>query len=96
VLHLSRPVSQRELATIVAERLGMKHSQVYNAVYNAAQRLAENGNICRMKVARSWQYWSVGSPAPKKRGRAKSGDLEKIWRPVFARPKFKDAMEEEE
>jgi len=26
-------------------------------VYKAAQRLAENGNVRRMKAGRIWQYW---------------------------------------
>jgi len=68
VLHHPGPVSQRELEAIMAERLGMSHSQVYNA----AQRLAENGSICRMKVGRNWQYWRSGLPAPKKRSRTSS------------------------
>ena len=68
VLHHPGPVSQRELEAIMAERLGMSHSQVYNA----AQRLAENGSICRMKVGRSWHYWRSGLPAPKNRRRVSS------------------------
>ena len=61
VLHHPVPVSQRELEAIMAERLGMSRSQVYKA----AQRLAENGKVCRMKVGRIWQYWRPGLPAPK-------------------------------
>lgn len=68
VQHHPGPVSQRELEAIMAERLGMSHSQVYNA----AQRLAENGSICRMKVGRIWQYWRSGLPAPKNRRRTSS------------------------
>jgi hypothetical protein len=68
VLHHPGIVTQRELDAIMAERLGMSHSQVYSA----AQRLAENGSICRMKVGRIWQYWRSGLPAPKKRRRTRS------------------------
>src|SRR5271166_4443891 len=56
------PISQRELETILIEQLGMSRSQVYNA----AQGLAEDGNICRMKVGRTWQYWRPGLTAAKK------------------------------
>lgn len=72
VLHQPRLVGQRELETIMAERLGMTHSQVCNA----AQRLAENGSICRMRVGRTWRYWRYGLAAPRKRG---GTDSEKIW-----------------
>ena len=75
VLNHPGPVNQRDLEAIMSERLGMSHSQVYNA----AQRLAENGSICRMKVGRTWQYWRAGVPAPKKRGRPNSADSKKIW-----------------
>jgi hypothetical protein len=68
VLHHPGAISRRALEAIMAERLGMSHSQVYNV----AQRLAENGNICRMKVGRMWQYWRSGLPMPKKRNPTKS------------------------
>ena len=56
VLHQPGPISQREIEAIMAERLGMSRSQVYNT----AQRLAENGSICRMKIGRMWHYWRAG------------------------------------
>jgi predicted transcriptional regulator len=68
VLHHPVPVSQRELEAIMVERLGMSRSQVYKA----AQRLAENGDICRTKVGRIWQYWKPGLPAPKNRRRPRA------------------------
>jgi hypothetical protein len=68
VLHHPGLVSRRELEAIMAERLGMSHGQVYQA----AQRLAENGNICRRKVGRIWHYWRSGLPAPATRRLSRS------------------------
>jgi DNA-binding MarR family transcriptional regulator len=56
VLHQPGPISQREIEAIMAERLGMSRSQVYNT----AQRLAENGSICRRKIGSMWHYWRAG------------------------------------
>jgi hypothetical protein len=62
VLHHPGPVNQRELDAIMAERLGMSHSQVYNA----AQRLAEKGSICRMKVRQDLAILEIGFASAQK------------------------------
>ena len=56
VLNRETPISQRELESILAARLGATHGQVYPG----AQRLAQHGCISRKKIRGQWHYAKPG------------------------------------
>ena len=62
VLEQPGDIAQRDLQALLASEVGDRPW----AVYNAAQRLAKHGMICRKMFKRHWHYAKPGFVWPKK------------------------------